>query len=102
MTHRIRLLMLFGVLALATPTEAALLFDRAATWRWRPGTNEASSRVTPWRLSVFNDSEAVTAPAAFWYDLTGDSSTLVAGTQISGLQKVYYSLVLRRTFVVPN
>ena len=97
MTTRIRLLILLGALALATTVQSALLVDRAAAWRWRPGTNEASTPVTSWRLDGFNDAEFITAPAPFWY---GD--VLPGGTQITGMQGVYGSIFLRKTFVVTN
>ena len=76
----------------------------AAGWRWRPGTNEASAPVTAWRTNGFDDSQFTTAPAPFWFDAANppDSSTLVGGTQITGMQNVYTSLFLRTTFVLSN
>ena len=92
-----------GVLIVRGPAEAATLIPRSdANWRWRPGTNEASAPVTAWRVAGFNDSQFTTAPAPFWYDTGGDSSTLVGGTQITGMQNVYTSLFLRATFVLAN
>src|SRR5688572_16548410 len=77
----LRLVLLF----LATfCSQAEMLFDREAIWRWRPGTSEASIPVTGWRDVGFVDAEFSTAPAPFWY---GDS--LPGGTQISGMQNVY-------------
>src|SRR4029077_6172020 len=82
---------------------AATLLDRGhAGWRWRPGITEASTPVGAWRVVGFDDSQFTTAPAPFWYDATGDSSTLVGGTQITGMQNVYTSLFLRVTFVLAN
>ncbi len=97
MTNQIRLLILLGALALATTTQAALLFDRASSWRWRPGTNEASAPIEAWRVAGFDDSQFTAAPAPFWY---GDP--LPGGTQITGMQNVYLSVFLRKTFVVTN
>ncbi|MEY2409938.1 MAG: hypothetical protein QOF48_2608, partial [Verrucomicrobiota bacterium] len=100
----IRFILLFASLAIsAGQLPAAQLVDRAATtWRWRPGTNEASTPVGNWRVRGFNDSEFTTAPAPFWFDSTGDTSTLIGGTQISGMQSNYASLFLRVTFVLTN
>ena len=69
----------------------------SALWRWRPGTNEASAPVTAWRTVEFKETQFASAPAPFWY---GD--ILPGGTQISGMQNVYGSLFLRRSFVVQN
>src|SRR2546426_1729489 len=96
------LLLLVCASVLVVPLEAAQLFGTGSNWRWRPGTSEASSPVTDWRLVGFNDAEFTTAPAPFWYDMTGDSSTLSGGTQISGMQNVYLCLFLRKTFVITN
>jgi hypothetical protein len=76
---------------------AATLVGNGATWRWRPGTNEASTPVDAWRALGFNDSQFVPAPAPFWY---GD--VLPGGTQITGMQNVYSCIFLRKTFVVTN
>jgi CotH kinase protein/Lamin Tail Domain/Bacterial TSP3 repeat len=84
-------------LVLATTAQGAAIFDRGATWRWRPGTNEASTPVGNWRLGTFNDAQFVTAPSPFWY---GD--VLPGGTEIAGMQNVYGSIFLRKTFVVTN
>src|SRR4051794_4034754 len=84
--------------ALQTGTaHAEVVFDRGENWLWRPGTNEASTPTDSWRLIGFNDSQFATAPAPFWY---GD--VYPGGTQISGMQNVYLSIFLRKTFVVTN
>ena len=75
--------------------EAAVLFDRGTAWRWRPGNTEASTPVDAWRAINFNDSAFTTAPAPFYY---GES--LTGGTVISGMQNVYGSIFLRKTFVL--
>src|ERR1051325_11109130 len=74
--------LLLACLGIALSANAATLFSQGSSWRWRPGTSEASSPVTAWRLDGFNDSEFVSAPSPFWYDNTGDSSTLIGGTKI--------------------
>jgi hypothetical protein len=76
---------------------AEMLFDPGSEWRWRAGESEASTPETAWREVGFNDAEFATAPAPFWY---GDS--LPGGTQISGMQNVYRSFFLRKTFVITN
>ncbi len=76
---------------------AETLIPTGATWRWRPGTNEASAPVTAWRTVEFKETQFASAPAPFWY---GD--VLPDGTQISGMQTVYGSIFLRRSFVVSN
>jgi hypothetical protein len=45
----------------------------------------------------FKDTQFVSAPAPFWF---GD--VLPGGTQITGMQNVYGSIFLRRSFVVSN
>src|SRR5436190_20534284 len=90
------------ILICASPLQAAQVFGQGSTWRWRPGASEASAPVTDWRLAGFNDSEFTTAPAPFWYDTTGDSSTLSGGTQITGMQNVYSCLFFRKTIVITN
>lgn len=89
----------FIVLALifVTQAEAAVLVPTGASWRWRPGTNEASTPIHLWRDLNFADTQFTTAPAPFWY---GDPMT--GGTVISGMQNNYLSVFLRKTFVVTN
>ena len=101
MKSRLSLLIVLTAV-LATTAQGAAIFNRGADWRWRPGTNEASTPVGDWRLRNFNDAEFITAPSPFWYDTAGDSSTLVGGTQITGMINVYGSIFLRKTFVITN
>ncbi len=75
--------------------KAETLVPPGSVWRWRPGTNEASAPVTAWRTADFRDLQFASAPAPFWY---GDA--LPGGTQISGMQNIYGSIFLRRSFVV--
>src|SRR5213594_874239 len=74
-----------------------------ATWRFLRGTNEASlPDITAWRNTNFNDAAFADALAPFWYDTTGDTSTLVGGTQLSDMPNNYSCFFLRRTFMVNN
>src|SRR6266487_6163300 len=73
------------------------------TWRLFRGTNEASlPDITEWRNTNFNDAAFANAPAPFWYDTTGDSSTLSGGTQLTDMPNSYSCFFLRRTFIVNN
>ena len=86
---------LLGMAQMQSP--AALLVPTASAWRWRPGTNEASSPVNLWREISFDDAEFSTAPAPFW-----SGAPRPDGTQINGMENVYSSIFLRKTFVVTN
>src|SRR5688572_21215088 len=78
---------------------AAEIFPTSSIWRFRPGTNEASTPVSTWRTPGFNDTNAgfVNAPAPFWY---GDAYS--GGTQLPAMQNSYSCIFLRKTFVVTN
>lgn len=76
---------------------AGTLIPSASTWRWRPGTSEASVPVSGWRQLGFADSEFTPSAAPFWY---GD--VLEGGTQIQGMQNNYSCLFLRKTFIVAD
>src|SRR5207247_6031407 len=72
-------------------------------WRLFKGRTEASTPdTTAWRRLNFVDSAFVDAPAPFWYDVTGDSSTLAGGTRFTDMQNAYTCIFLRRTFVLTN
>jgi hypothetical protein len=75
----------------------ATLVPTGATWRWRPGTNEASNPIPAWRQPGFADTQFAPAPAPFWY---GDP--LPGGTQITGMRDIYRCLFLRRTFTITD
>ena len=90
-------LLFAAFLFLPTPLHGATLIPTASPWRWRPGTNEASTPIPAWRTPDFADTQFTTAPAPFWY---GD--VLPDGTRISGMQGQYGALFLRKTFVVTN
>ncbi|MBL9170431.1 MAG: lamin tail domain-containing protein [Verrucomicrobiales bacterium] len=84
-------------LLLSLQASAAVVVPTGAPWRWLPGTAEASAPVDAWRRVDFNDQSFTTAPAPFWF---GDA--LPGGTQISGMQGVYRSIFLRKTFTISN
>ena len=91
-------MLLVGAVTLSwVELRAETLIPQGAIWRWRPGTNEASAPITAWRTVDFKDTQFVSAPAPFWF---GD--ILPGGTQITGMQNVYGSVFLRRSFVVSN
>ena len=90
-------LVLLSLLTLVPLLPAATLINPGASWRWHPGTNEASAPVEAWREVGFADPQFATAPAPFWY---GD--VLPGGTQINGMQNNYLSIFLRKTFVLTN
>src|SRR5262245_30138653 len=88
---------------LAASSQAAVIFSTNATWRLFKGRTEASTPdTTAWRGVNFVDSTFVDAPAPFWYDTTGDSSTLSGGTQLTDMINQYSCIFLRRTFVLTN
>ncbi|NGO37908.1 hypothetical protein G4L39_00615 [Limisphaera ngatamarikiensis] len=68
-----------------------------SVWRFRAGTNEASSPITAWRQAAFDDVAAGfrNAPAPFWY---GDPQT--GGTQLTDMQGRYSCIFLRHPFVL--
>ncbi|MFM1770460.1 MAG: hypothetical protein RJA22_2989 [Verrucomicrobiota bacterium] len=93
-----RVLALLSLLLVALPLPAAQVFNLGAPdWRWRPGTNEASTPIDLWRTNGFNDAQFVTAPAPFWY---GDVRT--GGTQVTGMQNNYLCLFLRKNFTLAD
>ncbi len=101
---RIRILLLGLLVALvALPSPATAIFNTGATWKHFKGQVEASTPdPTAWRGINFNDSAFTPAPAPFWYDTSGDSSTLPSGTQLTDMQNQYTCIFLRRTFVLTN
>lgn len=85
-------------LLVASESQAALVFNTGANWRWFKGRTEASTPdATAWRGINFNDSAFTTASSPFWY---GDVQT--GGTQITDMQNQYTSIFLRRTFVLSS
>jgi hypothetical protein len=94
---KLTILACLSLATLVSQLQAAVIFDRGASWKWRPGNTEASTPVETWRTIGFNDSGFTTAPSPFYY---GES--LTGGTVISGMQNVYGSIFLRKTFVLNN
>ena len=87
--------------ALSSPAE--LVFNTGAAWKLFKGRAEASTPdATAWRGINFDDSTFANASAPFWYDTSGDSSTLSGGTQLTDMQNQYTCIFLRRTFVLTN
>lgn len=69
------------ILTFIASAPAALLFNTAASWKYRKGTAEASAPdTTAWRGVSFDDATFTTAPAPFWY---GD--VLPGGTQLTDM-----------------
>jgi len=90
-------------LAFAAPVHSALLFNTNATWKYFKGRTEASTPDrTAWRGVNFDDAAFTVSPAPFWYDVTGDSSTLSGGTKLTDMQNQYTCIFLRRTFVLSD
>jgi len=91
------------LVSVAAPIQGALLFNTNATWKYFKGLADASTPdTTAWRRGDFNDSAWTSAPAPFWYDNTGDSSTLSGGTRLTDMFNSYTCIFMRRTFVLTN
>ncbi len=77
---------------------AATLISTNELWRFSKGTNEASQPdIAAWRGLFFSDTNFVDAAGPFWY---GDVYT--GGTVIPDMLNNYFSIFLRKTFVVTN
>lgn len=78
---------------------AVVWVPEGSVWRFRAGTNEASSPIGLWRLPEFDDAAAGfrDAAAPFWY---GDPQT--GGTELTDMQNRYRCIFLRHRFVVTN
>lgn len=81
-----------------------IVITNGATWRWRPGTNEASTPYTAWRTNGFNDSSwpAGAAPFSYGNNATGRDDGLTTGTVVSNMINNFSCIFLRRTFVITN
>jgi hypothetical protein len=83
--------------------ETVPLISSNATWRFFRGTNEASlPDTTMWRSNTFIDSSFANAPAPFWFDNTGDTSTRIGGTRLTDMLNSYSCIFLRKEFVLTN
>ncbi|MFO1512779.1 MAG: lamin tail domain-containing protein [Verrucomicrobiota bacterium] len=80
------------------------VITNGSTWRWRPGTNEASTPFTAWRTNGFNDSTWLvgTAPFSYGTNATGRDEGLTSGTVVSNMINNFSGIFLRRTFVITN
>jgi hypothetical protein len=74
-----------------------LLVPTNSVWRLHKGTNEASSPVTAWRLTNFNDAAWTTNAAPFHY-----GEGLSGGTLLSDMRSNYTCVYLRTFFVLTN
>ena len=82
------------------PTRVTLVASNAL-YRWRPGTNEASSPLSAWRQLGFNDSSWAAGQAPFYYeDSPTAQSTYTGNTLIENMRYNYMCVFLRRAFVV--
>ena len=92
-------LLLFAPLLACSPllAQPETVVPNGAIWRFRKGTTEASSPITLWRGSAFDDSSWTPAPAPFHY-----GEGLSTGTLLSDMRGLYTCIFLRRSFVVTN
>ena len=74
----------------------------SAGWRWRPGSTEASTPTTAWRLSGFvEDSSWQTYLAPIGYgSVSSASGTLSINTTISGMLNNYRCIFARKSFTI--
>src|SRR5262245_29471043 len=93
--RRILLLLIILVGLGSAQAHAEMLVPTGATWRWRPGTNEASSPINLWREISFGDADFNPGPAPFG---DGETFPIAVGTQVGACS----SLFLRQTFVITN
>lgn len=85
------------MLAFAAPTQAALLFNTNATWKYFKGRSEASTPNTAaWRGIIYDDSSWLSGAAPFYY---GES---LSGTLLDDMRSGYTCIFMRRTFVLTN
>src|SRR5687768_8914634 len=88
------------LLAAVLPVQSATInyFSYGSPWRFRLGTNEASSPVTIWRTNLNDTGWSAPVATAIGY---GDPvpATIVRG---SGTAPTWLSVFMRRTFVVIN
>lgn len=75
---------------------SAELIPQNSQWRYMHGLSEASSPNTVWRTVDFSDSGWEVGAAPFYY---GEP---LAGTLLGGMQGVYTSMFMRKTFTVSN
>lgn len=79
------------------PAQSATLIPAGAAWRWRKGTNEASSPISAWRQLSFNDASWTVGNAPFHY-----GEGLTGGTLLSDMRNNYTCIFLRSRFVLTN
>ncbi len=98
MQMRLALVLLVSILS-SLPLRGVEIFSTNAVWRFRRGNSEASVPASAWRAVNFDDASAgfADSPAPFWY---GDVRS--GGTQIGDMQNNYWSIYLRRSFMIGN
>jgi hypothetical protein len=98
------LALLLSLLVNAASTEAALIIETNASWKYLKGLSEASSPdTTAWRAANFDDAQWAIGAGPFYYENQPGSETAYQGnTLLADMQGGYTSLFLRRTFAVPN
>ena len=82
--------------AAGTPAQSATLLPALSTWKYRKGTNEASSPTTAWRQPVFDDSTWTAAPLPIGY------GEVFIATPLADMTNGYSSVFLRKQFTVTN
>jgi len=74
-----------------------------AYYRWFRGTNEASTPISAWRMTNFNDANWELGQAPFYYERQPGSAGEVTGnTALNDMYNGYMSVYLRHTFVITN
>lgn len=94
---RIWFLLSFVFMGFSPVSGADVLVPFGAIWRWKKGTNEASTPITAWRTNGFNDTAWLTGRAPFHY-----GEGLTEGTLLSDMRSNYSCIFLRAPFVVTN
>jgi hypothetical protein len=78
-------------------SQTLLLLADHSTWKYRKGTNEASSPTTTWRQPGFDDSAWTSGRTPVGYD-----PSLSMGTPLNDMSNRYSSVFLRTRFVATN
>ncbi len=98
------LLLATMAVAVARPAAAASLVASNGTWRYFPGTSEASTPTNLWRMPGFDDSAWAGGAAPFHYGTNslGGDDWVTGGTILSGMSNNYTCLFLRQSFVIAD
>ncbi len=71
-------------------------------WKWRPGSSEASSPTSAWRLTGFTEDgtwQPFRAPIGYG-TVSSTSGTLTLNTNITGMRNNYRCIFARKTFTI--